>query len=208
LFRKIVLAICTNLAIILFQVTGAIADESTEVCVSQTYYCVVDYSSYRGEDPYDVDRFNLEVSPFNGTKHSCTSFVAWMLAKNNLWMPEIATFNSAYAWDTEAVSRVGAEIVMIPKVGDIAQWEKASAPTMGHVGYVSSVSLSYNGSVTSIEVIDDNGARFVTTKKILFPESTNGAISWPDHFIRFPAKPKLTSGGGVIDRSALSIGIN
>jgi hypothetical protein len=208
MFKRIIVCVFANLALILFQASGSFAHESEEVCVSETYYCVADYSSYRGEDPYNLYLFNQEVSPFHGTRHSCTSFVAWMLAKNNQWMPEISTFDSAYAWDTEAVSRVWAEIVAVPKVGDIAQWETISAPKMGHVGYVSAVKLSSTGSVTSIDVIDDNGGRYVTTRKVLYPESTQGTISWPDHFIRFPQKPRITPGGGFIDRSALSIGIN
>lgn len=195
-----------TLASILFSTTSSFAAESYESCVSRGYLCVFPYA-YMGEDPYDLDRHN-DVSPYNQTKHSCTSFVAWMLAAFKPHMPEIATFDGAYKWDNDAVSRVEATLETVPKVGDIAQWEKFNPSNdndMGHVAYVTSVNMTLKGVLTSIQIMDDNGGRYVTTKKTLYPESRNGTISWPDHFIRFPdylgGSP---GGGGFVDRDALS----
>jgi surface antigen len=209
MYKKISVVSSLTLASVFFSATGSLASESYETCVSEGYLCVFPYA-YMGEDPYDVDRFN-EPSPYNQTKHSCTSFVAWMLAAFKPPMPEIGTFDGAYKWDNDAVNRVGATLVTVPKVGDIAQWEKfdPSKPTdMGHVAYVYSVNTWF-GVLKSIQVMDDNGGRYVTTKKILYPESRNGTIPWPDHFIRFPdSRSGSTGGGGFVDRDALSASID
>lgn len=195
---------------IFFSATAAFAEDSKETCFSKGYLCVFPYA-YMGEDPYDVDRHN-KPSPYNQTKHSCTSFVAWMLATFKPWMPEISTFDGAYKWDNDAVSRVGASLVTVPKVGDIAQWEKFN-PTdeddMGHVAYVTSVNKTLTGVVKSIELMDDNGGRWETTKKIMYPGSPIGKMGWPDHFIRFPDSLGVSSGGGgFIDRVPASVAID
>jgi surface antigen len=210
MFKNLSIFIGLVLGSTFFSVTASFADECKETCVSKGYLCVFPYA-YMGEDPYDVDRYNSP-SPYNQTKHSCTSFVAWMLANFKPWMPEISTFDGAYKWDDDAVSRVGASLVTVPKVGDIAQWEKFD-PTdkddMGHVAYVTSVNKTLTGVVKSIELIDDNGGRWETTKKILYPESRKGTIAWPDHFIRFPDSLRGSSGGGgFIDRVPASVALD
>jgi len=206
MLKKSVVLSSITISSILFSATASHATESIETCVSKEYLCILPYA-YSGEDPYNVDRHN-EPSPYNQTKHSCTSFVAWMLSAFKPYMPEIATFDGAYKWDNDAVSRVGATLETVPKVGDIAQWEKFDpnkATDMGHVAYVTSVNISLLGVLRSITVIDDNGGRYETTKKILYPESRQGAISWPDNFIRFPDYlGGSRGGGGFVDRDALS----
>jgi hypothetical protein len=128
-----------------------------------------------------------------------------MLAAFKPHMPEISTFDGAYKWDNDAVSRVGATLETVPKVGDVEQWEKfdpSNSNDMGHVAYVTHVSTTLFGVLKWIEVMDDNGGRYETTKKILYPESRYGVISWPDHFIRFP--DSFGGAGGVVDREAMS----
>jgi hypothetical protein len=199
--KKIGLTVLLAFGLTGFSATIASAAQSQEVCISYYYDCVAPYN-YVGEDIYGVYTYNLPTTSTNGTRHSCTSFVAFMLARNNPWMPAITFFNDAEFWDTQAVTRVGATIVSTPKIGDIAQWEKnpARPKDVGHVGYVSFVSSNLSDHINYIEVIDDNGGRNVTTRKILLPQETTGTIRWPDHFIRFPERASSSGGGGFIDR--------
>jgi hypothetical protein len=59
----------------------ALAQSNYETCtspVTDSYFCTSQYD-YHGEDPYDIDRFitTAELAP-DGTKHSCTSFAAYI----------------------------------------------------------------------------------------------------------------------------------
>ncbi len=165
--------------------------------VPATYRCVSSFG-YLGEDPYDVDRHSTYAS--DGTKHSCTSFAAFMLAKYNKWMPEISGFNSAQSWAVEAVSKVGASVGPTPHVGDIAQWGLNTDPETAfqHVAWVTSVTYSSTGQLLEIAVYDDNGGIMRnTTKRYLKAYVGSSSLRWPNTFITFP---RDTFGGGVIDR--------
>jgi hypothetical protein len=169
-------------------------------CVAEvptTYRCASIFG-YFGEDPYDVDRHSTYAS--DGTKHSCTSFAAFMLAKYNKWMPEISGFNSAQSWAVEAVNKVGATVSQTPHVGDIAQWGFSTDPETAfqHVAWVASVTISSSGKLLEIVVYDDNGGIMRnTTKRYLKAYVGSASLRWPNTFITFP---KDSFGGGVIDR--------
>ncbi len=171
----------------------AIAAGNFESCISpiaSSYQCV-SATGYKGTDPYNVSRFSARAA--DGSLHSCTSYAAYRLYYSNPYMPAISNFDSAQFWATEAVSRVGATLNLIPKVGDIAWWDSSTVPTMGHVAVVDSVNLNPNGTVLSIKVSDDNSGRLITTNKTLYPAQTGGSIAYPQKFIRFPS---LAAGGG------------
>ncbi len=148
------------------------------------YGCVAGYG-YGGEDPYNMDRFSTVLA--DGTKHSCTSFAAYMLYYDNTYNAALGHFDSAQYWDTESVSMAGASLSLQPHIGDIAQWE-ASSPnrTEGHVAVVESIDYASNGSVNFIITVDDNSGLNYATKRKLYPGVTSGVIPWPHVFITFP----------------------
>jgi surface antigen len=162
-----------------------------------TYTCVA-WSGYTGEDGYNVDRFSTVAS--DGSKHSCTSFAAYMLYHENTHFKAISTFDSAQFWDNDASVLTGVTVGQVPHVGDIAQWEADSSLTQGHVAVVTAITMT-GSKVESIQTADDNAGRKVTTTKVLFPGVNSGTITWPDHFITFPGftgiyMPYAGSGGG------------
>jgi surface antigen len=158
-----------------------------------TYSCVSAYG-YSGSDPYNLDRFSKN-NLVDGTKHSCTSFAAFMLYKNNPYMEKISTFNAARSWAYEAKTLVGATVDNDPTAGDIAQWGKPTDEDLGHVAYVEQVLLNASGQVIGVIVADDNGGkRRTTSRKTIMKATPSNDISWPDNFITFPNY--LGSGGG------------
>jgi len=165
--------------------------------IPTTYRCVSKFG-YNGEDPYNVDRFSNPAD--DNTKHGCTSFAAYMLAKNNPWMPAISNFDSAQSWAVQARDRVGAKLGSVPHVGDIAQWGSPSNPDSAfqHVAWVDSITYLASGAINEIIIYDDNGGSLRTTSmRYLKIGIGSPSLRWPDTFITFP-KSKL--GGGLIDR--------
>jgi hypothetical protein len=193
---RLILTAAIGITISATSATGAFALTNVEVCTgtaSNRYLCTAEWG-YVGEDPYNVDRFSTIAS--DGSKHGCTSFAAYMVALLSPWMPAISTFDSAQYWDTDADTRTDAVLSIVPKVGDIAQWNADSGLAFGHVAYVKSVVKSPTGTVLYIVVADDNGGRLVTTQRKLYPGVTTGTISWPDKFITFPKNPPAPGGSG------------
>lgn len=195
---KRALTFLSTFALVVGVANAAYAASNLETCtaVSSNSYSCVAWSGYAGEDGYNVDQWSNVV---NGTKHSCTSFAAYMLYHENTHFSQISHFNSAQYWDTDAAPLSGVIISHTPHVGDIAQWDADSLLAFGHVAVVLSVTTS-GGAVVSIDTADDNATRGVTTEKTLYPTSNNNTASWPDHFITFPGFSgiyiPIPSGGG------------
>lgn len=184
--------------------SGAYASGNFEDCTApdaskgDTYLCTNLYGYY-GEDGYNVDRFSTVAS--DGSKHSCTSFAAYMLYHENTHFAAISSFDSAQYWDSDASALPGVHVGTIPHLGDIAQWDADTALAYGHVALVTAVNMA-GGRVASVQTADDNSGRKITTTKFLFPGVNSGTISWPDHFITFPGftgiyyPPSGSAGGG------------
>lgn len=193
------LVLCSALsALITFTVIApSHASPGQEYCTDSSpssYLCAATYG-YRGEDPYNMDRFSPSDS--QGNKHSCTSLAAYMLWYRNSYDADIGYFNSAQYWDTDALRVADARVTRTPHLGDIAQWDADNRLAQGHVAWVSEITYSPSGAIERIAVVDDNATRLVTTGKYLYPRETSlsGTISWPDHFITFPGF--VPSGGGI-----------
>lgn len=202
--RKKNISICVAVLAFLASATPAHAFSDARECLGEvpnTYKCV-EHFGYKGTDPYGVHKWGNPAS--DGSNHSCTSFAAFMLAKNNIWMPEISSFDSAQNWAVQARDRVGATLSKIPHVGDIAQWGKPTDPanTFEHVAWVDSITYTRTGAVKEIIIYDDNGGKLrSTTKRYLQPNAGVDSLRWPDQFITFPKN--TSSGGGFVDRDAL-----
>jgi surface antigen len=189
----IFLSLTASTALALANPSWALAAANFESCTasaSNSYACVF-VSGYKGLDPYNVSRFSVKAA--DGSLHSCTSYAAYRLYYSNPYMPSISNFDSAQYWATQAVSRLGATLSTVPKVGDIAWWDGYGAPSVGHVAVVDSISYTANGGILSVKVSDDNAGRLVTTTKVFYPGVNAGTMIYPQKFIRFPS---YGSGGG------------
>jgi hypothetical protein len=202
---KITVSICASVFALLVAGSPAQAFTDQRECLGQvpkTYRCV-EHFGYSGTDPYGVHQWGKPAS--DGSNHSCTSFAAFMLAKNNPWMPKISNFDSAQNWAIQARDRVGAVLSQEPHVGDIAQWGKPTDPegTFEHVAWVDEIFYTSSGAIKEIIIYDDNGGKLrATTKRFLQPNAGVDSLRWPDVFITFPRDKPL--GVGVLDREAMS----
>ncbi len=199
---KKLLPIVISTALFAAAPAGAWAAQNKWLCtqnsdpLKNSYYCTYDWG-YLGTDPYNVDRFSA-IFP-DGTKHSCTSFAAYMLYYSNSYQPAIANFDSAQYWDTDAVAKAHATVGSVPHIGDIAQWDAAQVSPKGHVAVVIDVVRTSSGALYSVTVADDNAGLGYTSQRVLYPSATSGVISWPHTFITFPGFSGtlgLVGGGG------------
>jgi surface antigen len=184
-------AVGVALLLTLMQATGASASSlNVETCSEPNYSCVnggsagaTGYSGSDGPYGYDVGENGAWIP------HNCTSYVAFRFNQiMGAYDSRYNMFGNASEWGTRVLANVpGSSYDVIPRVGDIAQWD------YGHVAWVDRVELNASGDVLWFAVSDDNYYRKVTTRKKIYPGGPGNGISWPDHFIRLPI---FDSGGG------------
>lgn len=180
-------AVSAGLAVVLSVVSAniAYAVTNTNTCTSVDYdsYSCVSWSGYVGEDGYNVDRFSTIA--VDGTKHSCTSFAAYMLYHENTHYSQITYFDSAQYWAIDAAALSGVIVSRNAHVGDIAQWNSNSNLPYGHVAVVIDITYTSTGTIAYITTADDNSNLKIASEKRLYPGNTTG-IGWPSNFITFP----------------------
>ena len=172
----------------------ALAAGSYESCIATTKASngCVNFTGYTGYDAYGF--YTHGSTALDGTRHNCTSYVAYRLYYSNQYMPALSGFGDARLWANQAVTLVGATLNKIPQAGDIAWWDATATNASGHVAVVDSVTQSSSGAVTMVKVSDDNYGRKVTTVKTLYP-GVMGSVPYPDTFIRFPGYLTNSFGG-------------
>jgi|GEM_PF-2294780 len=143
---------------------------TTTLCESTAYGCTT--GGYSGTDPWGYSNYSC-IRASNNTKHNCTSYAAFKLAKNGVSNP--GRLGNASAWDDNA-RRYDITVNNTPAVGTIAQWDR------NHVAYVEAVGPDYIITTEDNCSFVQNGIEhgLVTRRKKI----TTGS-GWPDNFIHF-----------------------
>lgn len=109
--------------------------------------------------------------------HNCTRYVAHRLAEAGVADPG-RSWGNAYEWDTRAPGRKDAT----PAVGSIAQWERGSYASSGHVAVVEEVGADY------IVTTDDSYGGVTGRHRI-----ARGSAQWPSRFIHVADTPAVAA---------------
>ncbi len=109
--------------------------------------------------------------------HNCTRYVAHRLAEAGVANPG-RSWGNAYEWDSRAPGRKDGT----PAVGSVAQWERGSYASAGHVAVVEEVGADY------IVTTDDSYGGVTGRHRI-----ARGSAQWPSRFIHIADQPAAAS---------------
>jgi surface antigen len=154
-------------------------------CNSVAYACTdLGYAGSSGG--YSYASFGNQNSA--GYWHNCTAYIGWILWNTLPYHSQFNLLGNARDWANRAgqLGSLGVRVSTTPKIYSVAQWVGYN-----HVAYVTAVNTNASGSVTSIDISEDN-LKGDTSRRTIAPNDA----AWPDSFIDFGITSSYGGGSG------------